>query len=101
MAYVLIVKGYCYGSRKDRRNKYTASDIRACSRRAQKLVRVVIRRKEAGVKVTGLREPFRWSVRPLYTRTQRKWSNRTNTRTYLYHAITLANLFASSVQSII
>ena len=26
MAYVLIVKGYCYGSRKDRRNKYTASD---------------------------------------------------------------------------
>src|SRR6218665_3377117 len=26
MAYALIVKGYCYGSRKDRRNKYTASD---------------------------------------------------------------------------
>ena len=26
MAYVLIVKGYCHGSRKDRGNKYTASD---------------------------------------------------------------------------
>src|SRR6218665_358626 len=26
MAYVPIVKGYCYGTRKDRRNKYTASD---------------------------------------------------------------------------
>src|SRR6218665_3943365 len=26
VAYVLIVKGYCHGSRKDRGNKYTASD---------------------------------------------------------------------------
>src|SRR6218665_1537915 len=26
MAYVLIVKGYCHGSQKDRGNKYTASD---------------------------------------------------------------------------
>jgi len=26
MAYVLIVQGYCHGSRKDRGNKYTASD---------------------------------------------------------------------------
>src|SRR6218665_1266304 len=53
-AYVLIVKGYRQGHEAVNLLCIKASDKRACSRRARKLVRVEIRQKEAGLKVTVL-----------------------------------------------
>ena len=55
IAYVLIVKGYCHGSRKDRGNQYTASDGLGVFAESPETGPSRNTLKKAGVKVTVLR----------------------------------------------
>src|SRR6218665_3789699 len=99
MAYVLIVKGYCHGSRKDRENKYTASYGLGMfvespetdpSRNTLERGGSKGNRFKVAISLLGALGTYIHGK-------QRKLSNLTNIRTRLYHTVTLGNLFASSV----
>src|SRR6218665_1521950 len=103
MAYVLIVKGHCHSSRKDRGNKYTASDGLGVFAESPETGPSRNTLERGGSKGHRLKVAISLlGVLGTYIQgTQRKRSNLTNIRTRLYHTVTLAILFASSVQSVI
>src|SRR6218665_1186374 len=103
MAYVLFVKGYCHGLRKDRGNEYTASDELGVFADSPETGQSRNTPERGGSKGDRLKVAISLlgALGTYIHGTQRKCSNLTNIRTRLYHTVTLANIFAPSVQSVI
>src|SRR6218665_3564376 len=99
----MAVKGYCHGSRKDRGNKYTASDGLGVFVESPETDPSRNTLERGGSKVDRLKVAISLlgALGTYIHGTQRTWANLTNIRTHLYNTVTLANLFASSVQSVI
>ena len=102
MAYVLIEKVYCQGSRGSQLAVYNGEWQKGVFAESPEIGPSQNTLEDSGSKCDALRvtKSLLRAVVTFILRAQRKWCNPANIRTYLYHTITHAILFTSFVQPV-